>query len=282
MQIKNAIVYVKGLTRAEAQSDLKKVERYCSENDLDIVEILFDETRYDEKDYECLEALYNYMKSQKATAIIFNSCYPIYAIATFIGRMSHLTGIDVLRFHDGNIQDLFNKTKGKDIQVINQSMFDEALTVDFGNWVESLSKDRKGVLYINREDNLRMIEKESQKSQKAIQEYRKDKGILGVVFDDCNLEKMTDDIQSEMFMDKACYSRVVVYDGHENFEEMLQSKKYYRVICDDFVNGNIDDLREFIITCDSYSVEVRFWEADLSTYQEYQIGTFLDAVTGNL
>ena len=282
MQIKNAIVYVKGLTRAEAQSDLKKVERYCSENDLDIVEILFDETRYDEKDYECLEALYNYMKSQKATVIIFNSCYPIYAIATFIGRMSRLTGIDVLRFHDGNIQDLFNKTKGKDIQVINQSMFDEALTVDFGNWVESLSKGRKGVLYINREDNLRMIEKESQKSQKAIQDYRKDKGILGVVFDDYNLEKMTDDVQSEMFMDKACYSRVVVYDGHENFEEMLQSKKYYRVICDGFVNGNIDDLRDFIITCDSYSVEVRFWEADLSTYQEYQIGTFLDAVTGNL
>lgn len=282
MKIKNTIVYVKGLTKREAQPDLEKVKQYCEENGLEIVETIFDETRYDAKDYDCLEVLYKHMKSQEATTIIFNSCYPFYNIATFISRISHLIGIDVIRFHDGEIQAPFSNSKRKDILVINQSMFDETLTVDFGNWVGDLSKSRNDVLYIDREDNLRMTEREYQKSQKVIKDNRKDKGILGVVFDECNLEKMTEDVQSEMFMDKAGYSRVVVYDGQEDFEDMLQSKKYYRVICDDLVNANIDDLRNFIITCNIYSVEACFWDGDLSTYKEYYLETFLDAVTGNL
>ena len=282
MKIKNAIVYVKGLTQVEAQSDLEKVRSYCSENDLEIVEILFDETRYSEKDYECLEVLYNSMKSQKATTIVFNSCYAFYNIAAFINRVSHLIGIDVIRFHNGEIQEILSKTKMKDIQIINQSMFDEALTVDFGNWIGSLSMGRKDVLFIDREENTRMTERENQKTQKAIKNFRKDKGILGIVFDERNLEKITDEVQSEMFRDKTSHSRVVVYEGQDKFEEMLQSNKYYRVICDDLVGANIDDLRDFIIICNHYSVEAHFWEADLSTYQEYHLQTFLDAVTGNL
>ncbi|MCF2650062.1 MULTISPECIES: hypothetical protein [Niallia] len=282
MKTNNALVYIKGLTPVEAQSDLKKVKRYCSENNLEIVEILFDETRNSEKDYDCLETLYNSMKSQKATTIIFNSCYAFYNIAAFINLVSHLIGIDVIRFHNGEIQEMLSKSKMKDIQVINQSMFDEALTVDFGNWVGNLSKSRKDVLFIDREENTRMEEREKQKTQKAIKNYRKDKGILGVVFDESNLEQMTIDVQSEMFLDKTEFSRVVVYEGFYEFEELLQSNKYYRVICDDLVNGNIDDLRDFIIACNNYSVEARFWDEDLSTFNEYPLQTFLDAVTGNL
>lgn len=279
---KTAVVYVKGLTQVEAQSDLKKVERFCLENDLEIVEILFDETRNSEKDYDCLEALYNFMKSQKDTTIIFNSCYVFYNIATFISRICHLLGIDVIRFRNGEIQEILSKTKMKDIQIINQSMYDEVLTVDFGNWVGSLSNGRKDVLYIDREENTRMTEREKHKTQKEIRNYRKDKGILGVVFDESNLEQMTIDVQFEMFLDKTEYSHVVVYEGFYEFEELLKSNKYYRVICDDLANGNIDDLRDFIITCNNYSVEARFWDEDLSTFNEYPLQTFLDAVTGNL
>ncbi|KNE21796.1 hypothetical protein [Virgibacillus pantothenticus] len=282
MKNNNALVYIKGLTPVEAQSDLKKVERFCSENDLEIVEILYDETRKSEKDYDCLEALYNSMKSQKATTIIFNSFYAFYNLATFISRLSHLIGMEVIKFRNGEIQEMLSETKMKDIQVINQSMFDEVLTVDFGNWVGSLSNGRKDVLYINREENIRMAEREKHKTQKAIKNYRKDKGILGVVLNESNLEQMTIDVQSEMFLDKTEFSRVVVYEGFYEFEKLLQSNKYYRVICDDLAYGDIDDLRSFINTCNEYSVEARFWDEDLSTFNEYPLQTFLDAVTGNL
>ncbi|GEM_PF-6855365 len=278
----NAIVYVKGLTKDEARMDLQKVERYCSENNLEVVEILFDETRHNEKDYDCLDALYKLMKSKNVSTIIFNSCHLVCSIATFIDRLSKLIDINVIRFLNGEIDDSFSKGKRKDVIAINQSMFDRALTVDFGNWVASLVKDRKDILYIDREENLRMIEIQEQKNQKVIKESRKGKGILGIVFDERNLELMTEDVQNEMFKDKASHSHIVNYEECDDLEELLESKKYYRVICDDLVNGDIDDLRDFIIICNIYSVEVCFWEGDLSTYKEYPLGTFLDAITGNL
>jgi hypothetical protein len=279
---KRALVYVKGLTQADAYSDIKSIESYCSANELKISEILYDESQYDEKDYDCLMVLYNQMKSNAVTTIIFDSCYYHYSLATSIEHLSLLTGIEVLNFHNGKIQDFTSKSKSKDVPEFNQSMVDKLLTVDFGNWIGSLSKNRGDIHYIDREEDARIKEIRQRERGKAIKDSRKDKGILGIVFDETNLDKMTGYVQKEMFLDKTSYSRVVVYEGFYELEELLQNGKYYRVICDEFANGDIDDLRDLIILCDGYSVEVCFWEGELSTYQEYELGTFLDAITGNL
>lgn len=116
------------------------------------------------------------MCSNEVTTIIFDSCYFHYSLATSINHMSQLTDIEVISFHNGQLQDNYSKSKMKAPFVINQSAIDKVLTVNFGNWAGSLAKNRNDVLYIDREEDARFSERTQKDKYKNIKDSRKDKG----------------------------------------------------------------------------------------------------------
>lgn len=276
-----AIVYVKGFTKKGAELHLEPVKEYCFKNELEIVEVLFDETAHNERDLDCLKTLYEYMIAKKVSTIIFTSCFPFDYMRKYIIQFKVFLEYEILNFKNGvldnNMKNYF--IDGEEL-VFNQSDFDNALSVDFGNLVEDLSKYRSDLRFIDREQNARLIEEKKWSKQKEERDFRRNKGILGIVFNERNMSRMSKHVTSELFIDKAEFTDVVAYYDHD-LVEVLSSKNYYKVIFDNLENDDIEYLRELIILCHEYVGEVQFYYGELSSKGEYELAGLLDELTRN-
>ncbi|MEK5104941.1 hypothetical protein MKX83_23650 [Cytobacillus sp. FSL M8-0252] len=277
---RSAIIYAKGYTQDEAAPHLEKVRNYCLDNGLAILEVLYDETSHNLKDLNCLRTLYEYMSSKKVSTVIFVSCLPYDCIGSYIYQFRFLAGFETLKFHNGLLDTSMDKARKKKF-VFNQTAIDEGLSVDFGNLVEVLSQDQDNLQFINREENARLLEEIKWKKQEAERDFNRDKGILGIVFDESNKSNMAKHVSRQLFIDKSGFADAMVYSGLCDLKEVLESKKYYKVVCDLIGFSDIDDLRDFILTCEDYVMEVQFDFGDLSSRDEYELLAILDELTGN-
>ncbi|MFE8702916.1 hypothetical protein ACFYKX_20115 [Cytobacillus sp. FJAT-54145] len=279
---KNAIVYVKGFANEVVEPNLKPIKEYCLKKGLEIVEILFDETAYNEKDMDCIKTLYGYMSSGEVSTIIFTSCYSFPSIRHHIMKFGIFPEFETLNFYYGALEsrraDYY--VKGEEM-IFNQSTIDSELSVDFGNLVELLSKDQDGLHFINREKNARLIEESKSREQKAFRELIKDKRILGIVFNEGNMSKMTSHLGQESFMDNTGDTDVIAYSDYYDLEKVLSSNNYYKVIFDGLGNSDLDDFRDLVLLCDEYVGEVQFSYGDLSSKDKYELIAILDELTGN-
>lgn len=221
------------------------------------------------------------MKSGEISTILLDSCYFYYPLATFASTVSHLADIEIINFFNGELQNTNGKEKVGNFISVNQSTIDKYLTADFGNWINKLVKDKRNILYTNREYNIKLNEVAEKRINNSIKNHRKNKGVLGIVFNESNFDNMCMDVKQEVFRDKSKFSHVIVY-GDENISNLLESNKYYKIICDEFINDDIYDTRDFVISCRENSIEVIFWEGELSTNEKYDLETLLNALTYNI
>lgn len=279
---KNAIVYVKGFSNEVVEPNLKPIKEYCLNKGLEVVEILFDETAYNEKDMDCLKTLYKYMSSNRVSTIIFTSFYHNNSIRNHIMQFGVFSEFETLNFNygvlDSKMPDFF--VKGEKM-VFNQATFDNELSVDFGNLVECLSKNQNDLIFINREENARLIEDSKWRKQKSFREFVKDKRILGIVFNEGNMSKMINHLGHESFMDNTGDTDIMVYSNYNDLEKVLSSNNYYKVIFDGLGYGDLDDLRDLVLLCDEFVCEVQFSYGDLSSKDKYELIEVLDELTGN-
>ncbi|TFB21438.1 hypothetical protein E3U55_09000 [Filobacillus milosensis] len=278
---KNAIVYVKGFTNEVVEANLEPIKEYCYRNGLEIVEILSDETAYNEKDLDCIRTLYNYMSSKKVTAIIFTSCYPDVSIRKYIMQLGIFPDYETLNFDYGVLESrITNCAKGEET-ILNQATFDTELSVDFGNLVERLSKEQNDLRFINREENARLVEESKGRKQKAFRDFIKEKRILGIVFNEGNMSTMISYLGVESFMDNTGDTDAMVYSNYHDLETVLSSNNYYKVIFDGLGNGDLGDFRDLVLLCEQYAVEVQFCFGHLSSRGNYELIEILDELTEN-
>lgn len=278
---KNAIVYVEGFTKEGVEPYLKPIKEYCLREGLEIVEILIDETTYNVKNLDCLKILYKYMSSMEVGTIIFNSCDPYLSVKKYLMKFDIFPEFEILNFEYGYLDSkMTNFDKGNE-NILNQAIFDEQLSVDFGNLVERLSKKRDDLHFINREENARLVEGSKWSKQKAYCEFVKDKRILGVVFKEGNMSTMITHLAHESDMDKTGTTDAMIYRNYNDLEKVLSSNNYYKVIFDGLVAGTLDDFRELMLLCEKYAGEIQFCFGHLSSKDEYRLIEVLDELTGN-